>query len=220
LAKSPYCIEGVPWLPGGATLIIEPGVFVKFKPNAGLDISGTVRALGTAENRIYFTAYGDEAGGEFDQNERAFAGYWRGLIFVTGSNFESDYNIIRYGGQGPMDMPVRSRKKIKPTIRLASWYTYPGPALKFVNGSGNISNLDYYNNGDGLRFEGNSQVVIENSRLTGNFFNAGPTMVQAVNNWWGHPIGPNYCFEESGYCTATVGGNVNIEPWLADNPIW
>jgi len=56
LAKSPYMVTDTIYVNNGETLTIEPGVEVRFQPNIGLTVYGTLKALGAAGNRIRFTS--------------------------------------------------------------------------------------------------------------------------------------------------------------------
>ncbi len=73
-AGSPYLVRGSLYIPPGITLTVEPGVVVKIDGSAssfsGLDILGTINALGTSEDPIYFTSfYDDEVGTSIDDEE-------------------------------------------------------------------------------------------------------------------------------------------------------
>ncbi|MBI4652203.1 right-handed parallel beta-helix repeat-containing protein, partial [Candidatus Desantisbacteria bacterium] len=84
---SPYIIEKDLVIEKGATLIIEPGVIIKFAPNIGntknkIIVHGTLIAKGEENNRIYFTS------------EYQKPGVWGGIIFIKNDNREK--SIIEY----------------------------------------------------------------------------------------------------------------------------
>ncbi|MEZ5303595.1 MAG: lamin tail domain-containing protein, partial [Verrucomicrobiales bacterium] len=56
VAGGPYHIIGDTTVPVNTTLVIEPGVSVFFDRDIELDIEGVIRAIGTADARIQFTA--------------------------------------------------------------------------------------------------------------------------------------------------------------------
>ena len=56
LANSPYLVTDTIYVNNGETLTIEPGVEVRFQPDTGLTVYGTLKALGEASNRIRFTS--------------------------------------------------------------------------------------------------------------------------------------------------------------------
>ncbi|OHA25994.1 MAG: hypothetical protein A3D52_01245 [Candidatus Taylorbacteria bacterium RIFCSPHIGHO2_02_FULL_44_36] len=62
LAGSPYVIDSL-WLQvyPGATLTIEPGVIVKFGDSSYMHVYGKLNAVGTPENKIYFTSLRDDS---------------------------------------------------------------------------------------------------------------------------------------------------------------
>jgi len=69
LAGSPYVVSGGMVVNAGKTLTIDPGVVVKFENNAYLEVLGTLKAVGTAGNPIYFTDKQDDSVGG-DTNTR------------------------------------------------------------------------------------------------------------------------------------------------------
>ncbi len=70
----PYIVESTITVEPGATLIIEPGVNVFVSANASIDVYGILRALGTADEMIYFQPYEIEC--------------WNGISFLNGSSSE------------------------------------------------------------------------------------------------------------------------------------
>jgi RHS repeat-associated protein len=102
-ATSPQVLTGDVTVAAGVTLTIEPGVIVKASGSTfrQLTVNGTLRAEGTAEDRIVFTsAQDDSAGGSLDGTPSVGnRGDWY-RIRVTGSGARAifDYADIRYGG--------------------------------------------------------------------------------------------------------------------------
>ncbi len=99
-AQSPYVITGDIRIPKSKTLTVEPGVVVKFAGRFGLTVGyrGTLRAIGTEQDRIVFTAS--------DANEG-----WLGIRFVnSGTDDTLRHCTIEYakkpskGGGGFLDL--------------------------------------------------------------------------------------------------------------------
>ena len=91
--NSPYIIEGPLGLGSSSTLIIQPGVVVKFMKNAQLSINDNRKlfALGTAEEKITFTS----------AEEDPIPGDWNSLyLFDSENNVKLRHCIIEYGRNG------------------------------------------------------------------------------------------------------------------------
>ena len=108
-AESPYVISGDLIIESGVTLTIEPGVVVKFSEYASFHDYGKVNALGTAEEKIYFTSiYNDEVFGDTDGDGGKYTpSYfsWQGLYFHPGAsydfrNFEASYLVNALSSSG------------------------------------------------------------------------------------------------------------------------
>ena len=89
----------------GVTLTIEPGTIIKARTIAlgGPSIYGTLKALGTPEQPIYFTSFLDDSvGGDSDGHGPSIGepGQWQGLYFKPGSVGEFDHVVLRYAGNG------------------------------------------------------------------------------------------------------------------------
>ena len=59
----PYEINGKLTVGAGATLTIEPGTIIRFKPGASLLVKGVLLANGDQKRRIVFTSSDDKPGG-------------------------------------------------------------------------------------------------------------------------------------------------------------
>lgn len=82
-----------------ATLIIEPGVVVKFEPGSRLIVQGVLRAVADSDEQIIFTSLrDDDFGGKTDKNTGPQdARSWDGLIFdQADENSLVQNTIVRY----------------------------------------------------------------------------------------------------------------------------
>jgi hypothetical protein len=85
-----------------ATLVIEPGVVIKFEPQSSLTIEGTLEAVGgeNEDERIIFTSVrDDEYGGATDKNTGPQdSRSWDGLLFQQSDESSILENaLVRYG---------------------------------------------------------------------------------------------------------------------------
>jgi hypothetical protein len=106
-AGSPYIINGNLTVGAGATLTIDPGVVVKLNGLfRTIYIDGRIVAAGTAANRITFTSYHDDIGGDSDGNGPSIGlpGDWLNLHFRNNSSGNQfAYVDVLYGGYGSAD---------------------------------------------------------------------------------------------------------------------
>lgn len=89
-SASPYVVTGDIRIPKSKTLTIEPGVVVKFAGRFSLTVGyrGTLRAMGTAQDKIVFTATDTKKG-------------WRGIRFVNSAADDTlKYCTIEYANKG------------------------------------------------------------------------------------------------------------------------
>jgi len=79
---SPYEIQSTILVPESKILVVEPGVILKFRGNNdGLDISGTLKAIGTENKKIIFASLVEGTS-------------WKGLYF-NGTSVDSELNWVQ-----------------------------------------------------------------------------------------------------------------------------
>ncbi|WP_216636494.1 hypothetical protein, partial [Endozoicomonas ascidiicola] len=90
-------------VPSGITLTIEPGAIIKFNQSQSLNISGVLDATGTEENKIIFTSYRDDIGGDTNGDGVSVGqpGDWYRIFFansVVDAFTKLEHTRVRYAG--------------------------------------------------------------------------------------------------------------------------
>ncbi len=105
LASSPYLVTGDVTVNPGVTLTIEAGVVVKFYPGTNLTVNGILSAVGTSDQRIYFTSLKDDSvGGDSNLDGSATwpaPGDWGRILFGNSSVdalTKLTHAVVRFGG--------------------------------------------------------------------------------------------------------------------------
>lgn len=218
----------------GVTVTLMPGVEVRMSDGATLDISGTLVAEGTLNNRNRITRHLPGTS-------------WNSLIFRSGSSGSFKFCDIDFGGKyGFAQLNLQDPLNI--LIEECIIANGSGSGVDALVGSGfavtlNINNCIFTNNaldairisdyglgavsvqcniisdngGDGIRISRGDVSLQYNyiSSNTGNgLTNAGPDTVDATGNWWGDSNGPSGLGAGSGDEVANTGvGSVNFSSW-------
>lgn len=86
----------------GVTLILQPGVIIKFIAGYEMTVAGTLDVNGTAGNPVIFTDDADDSAGGDTNNNGVSVGApasWRGVVLqATASASTLDYTEVRYAG--------------------------------------------------------------------------------------------------------------------------
>ncbi len=90
-SQSPYWVTGDLTVPAGQSLVIEPGVELRFDGLYMFLVQGHLQAVGTPDENIVFTSMsGAQGAGDFGQ--------WRALVFDTGADTsELAYCLVEFG---------------------------------------------------------------------------------------------------------------------------
>lgn len=163
LAGSPYIVpaSNTVSVPSQQTLTIKPGVEIRLEEASMIDISGSLSAEGTENNRIIFTS------GTQGQ-------MWYYLLFRTGSNGSFKYCNIEQGGRfnNPMIYLQNSSSLIiDQSIITGSGgdglqgYVGATPGNVTITGSSFTNNAD---NGVDLILDEQGMATVENNTFTNN----------------------------------------------------
>ncbi|MFL5873473.1 MAG: right-handed parallel beta-helix repeat-containing protein [Solirubrobacterales bacterium] len=136
-------INGSLTIPAGVSLTITEGLFLR---NPKMTVSGTLKALGSAQRPVVFTGLKEEAGGE-----------WGGVSLEPGSGASVlDYVELAYGGSGG---PMLNIKGVSPTITHSTLRRSSGDGIRVQqSGHPTIEGNRFRNNNFGLRYEGEGKL--------------------------------------------------------------
>jgi uncharacterized repeat protein (TIGR01451 family) len=191
----PYLVEQASGIGIDSKLVVEPGVTVLFDQDARFSVDGVLLAVGTPTQPITFTG------------SKQQTGWWQGIYVSSPSEdpqhpesgiAELSYCDIGYGGTTSFGM-----------VQLASNTAFISNCrIHHSAGSGietltNVAPIITHN-----RFEENPTYGLENSN--GTRF---PLTVDARDNWWGDPSGPQHATNANGKGDA-VSDRVLFDPWL------
>ena len=158
---NPYIIQNNLTIPATNTLIIKPGVILKFKENAGLEIQGTLKAIGEEGNKIIFTSFSPP-------------NYWQGIYFNSffSTNSELNWTEIKYGKKGVGESPAILVENSSITFKNSILENYSDRGIKLINSSSTIENITFLGSGIststvGIEIE-NGSPTIRNCQIKDN----------------------------------------------------
>lgn len=187
---SPYVINGNLIVGASATLTIEPGVIVKMNGTfRTIYVDGRISAVGSAGNRITFTSFRDDIGGDTNGNGPSVGapGDWYMIHFRNGSSgSQLTYVDVLYGGYGSQNFAYGAVKAGSGATVAMDYarvqYSQRAGLLVGVSSDNppyagaTVSHSDFLNNGTGiavntgwLSLSGNS--LIRNNAEDGLWFN-------------------------------------------------
>jgi len=103
LSGSPYLIQGDITVNANVTLTIQPDVVVKFNDYwAGINVYGSLNAIGTANDSIFFTSIKDDVHGGDSNGDGTDTSpapdQWSAIQYFAGSTGSLKYCFIGFGG--------------------------------------------------------------------------------------------------------------------------
>jgi hypothetical protein len=207
-----------------AVLTFAPGTTLKFNDyNDGLYVDGSLRAIGTAEKPIAFTAladdlHGGDTNGDGTDTEPG-PNRWRCIQFNEISiNNALEYAWIGYAGGNFSDANVNiftSDLTIKNSNILES-----SDIGIYINGaSPRIERCNINDNSRGIFTTNQSLPQLINNNIYDNtgfgvYNSDGSVEVNALNTWWGSTSGPYHPSKNTAGTGNEVSDFVLFEPWL------
>ncbi len=169
--NSPYIVTGNILLSSGVVLNIEPGVEIKVGNNFGIQIKGTLKARGNANNRITFTS-NNSTPSNGDWSYIYFTDFSTDAILTTNGNYVSgcilEYcNVLYSGGLSNGAVYVDNAK---PFIRNCNITNSSSHGIYSYIGGFRIDSCNILNNsGSGLHYKYiNSDVKIFHNKINNN----------------------------------------------------
>ena len=204
-----YICHGNFILDDNTSLILEPGLVMKFDGHVGFEINGSLIAQGSSAEKIVFTSFKNDSYGG-DSNNNGFnnlpeKGDWRQLYFnEADTNTILNWVIVSYAGYSNL------------------------PAVQINNSDLEAENiLVIHNQDEGIYCSSSAMFDIQFSDIYDNNFglkNDNPSYtVQAQNNWWGDLTGPYHATLNPAGQGNAVSDYVDFEPFRdnegsIDNP--
>ncbi|MDP2947527.1 MAG: right-handed parallel beta-helix repeat-containing protein, partial [Nanoarchaeota archaeon] len=201
IAGSPYYLESNfnqwPIVASGSILTIEPGVVIMPQNSnyTSLEIRGTLKAEGTAIDKIVFTSKNDS---DYGGGGGMQSGDWKNIVFTSSSNNSILKNVIfRYGGakEGLNQIETEMVKIDNGSVKMENVLMEKSltRCLHLINSGSVISNTTFKECKVGVLIEGVSDISkIENSIFENNLEHG----LQVVDN--AAPIISNNQFNNNG----------------------
>jgi pimeloyl-ACP methyl ester carboxylesterase len=187
-------------IPASSSLTILPGTIVKMNYQASI-INQGILAIGGVGARTFVTSIADDSvGGDTNADGTATSpalGNWGRIETSIGAVTEVENATLRYSG-----------------------WNLPPRADMFLNSGGILSIKDSTLSDDVLLINNVAgTTTISTSSLTDTFYGVyrGGGSVDARNDWWGDPSGPEASSNPGGEGSSVWDG-VAISPWLTQDP--
>ncbi|WP_431112950.1 Ig-like domain-containing protein [Variovorax paradoxus] len=210
-----------------ADLTIDDGVVVKY----GADAQLVVRDRISTGKGITFTSQKDDgiAGQTGTGPQAPAAGDWRGVrIEKSASSFGAltlNDLAIRYAGGSTATDPgaALTVRGWSPTLQYLQ-LTDSSIGLRLLGASPSVTGASFLRNATGIEAEDNSAPIIDSTQFAGSstlaVSNKSPvTVIQAANNWWGHPSGPKELTANPQGQGDNVSTGVNFAGFLTAAPL-
>ncbi len=203
----------------GVTLVVDPGVKVKFAGNKLLGVKGVLKIQGTNADRVYLTSLRDDTvGGDTNNDGNTTApstGDWGHVVFLDASvDSENliEYAVIRYGGYFFNN---------NDEYYSGCWDCKYWAPIRFHSASPTVSYTLLAKNYYGLVARDGSVPTlvcndIYNNTNYGIYSNTPATTITAENHWWGDASGPTHAGNPTGTGQAVSDG-VDYTPWAAQS---
>lgn len=183
-----YIVGGTLYVPAEKRLVIEPGVRLYFQESSGLEVMGSIYAVGSATDSITFTAY--DTLGFYGNPTLDLNGGWRGISITP--SYDADSTIMEYcrieyvknGGGAAISISSTEKLRISKSLIWNNKSVNAGGGISIhgaspkINGNVIASNVaygTYYygSSGGGIMCDGGGNPLIVNNFIYRNQANEG-----------------------------------------------
>jgi RHS repeat-associated protein len=226
-----FYVNGNLTVASSGTLTILPGTVVKFPQYCGIFVDGTLTALGTSSEPIFFTDVRDDAvGGDANKDgaDSLPAPNWWGAIRVQNAGSAAlERCNLRYGGNnsygnwGGNNGVLKSGSGDLSLRNTAVSQTYgAGLAISASAGAHLISECAFSNNVRGVEVAAGQtkDIALTNCAMVSNssygVLNSSVSCwVDALGCWWGDESGPYHATLNAAGKGDKVSARVRFDPW-------
>jgi DNA uptake protein ComE-like DNA-binding protein len=135
---NPYIVTSTLIIPQDEILTIEPGVTLKFEEDAGLEVNGTLEAIGEEENEIIFTTI----------NDPNYWSSWQGITFNSSSvDSELNWTRIKFGKRSTEKARTILVDNSSITFSNSVLNNYYDRGIELINSSSTIENVRFLGRG-------------------------------------------------------------------------
>ncbi|NUN69797.1 MAG: right-handed parallel beta-helix repeat-containing protein [Bacteroidetes bacterium] len=179
----------------GKTLVIQPGVIMKFAASTYMNVDGTIIALGTPTDRIVFTSYRDStAGGKTNAPAdplKAAPNDWKYIqLYSNALNSRFDHCDFRFGGQDGYGLLYANTVNFANQLTNLSFTRSGAYGVRFYRSIATLNNVRIDSNAySGMYSTGTSpgsDITVRNSQLLRNggagMFADGASTYREVSN--------------------------------------
>ncbi|MCE5264363.1 MAG: right-handed parallel beta-helix repeat-containing protein [Deltaproteobacteria bacterium] len=208
----------------GGVLRVLPGTVVKAAPYQILTVQGSLEARGQAAKRIVFTDWrDDDAGGDANGDGNTTGpspGWWAGISVTDSGSADLEYCTIAYAGYSYHYAGLYKSGSGHLLLKRSTIRKAQGRGLLINNSSGNhvFERNTFIANTTGVYAVSQTEPF----SLSGNLIEGNTEFgvrsqssaeVDARNNWWGHPSGPQHAGLNPGGQGDKVSDGVQFSPW-------
>ena len=188
LQGSPYIIGDTLYVSEGNILTIEPGVTLKFYDNAGLNVNGTLRAIGQENKEIIFTSLSDSRRWRYinfssssldsvlencliknlsyGENQWAISIVSTSVIFENSNIEDTAANVIQLNNSSSSINNLTIKKNST------------GAAMEILGGAPEIKNSKFIDTYAGMFIKEGSKAIIEGNYFEGIKYEQGAILVE------------------------------------------
>lgn len=156
--SSPYIVNKILEVPTSKTLIINPGVTIKFGTNGGFAINGTLKSIGQENKQILFTS-------------SLSSNYWNGIYLKDDLDSEIEWSKFQYGNRSisePQSILIENSSPIIKNSIIENYDCNNCRGITLINSNAIIDNTTF--NGGSLESNFGIDISFGNPTIKNSYF--------------------------------------------------